>query len=964
MITPPWVLDSIALQHIAELPEDQKEYGWATFRHYYYNSYKVPCVATFLIWGLFLSLILVSGLSTFIEHFFPRLHHGLSRKAAWWRGNISEHPLVSQKHSQVVTCGKGCFAWLTFHLPLRLEAIILVAMVALNIVPLVSFYSLYVGHNTYFTGTDAISRRSQILRHLANRCAMLGIGQLPMLILLASKRTPVAILSQLPMNTMMLFHRWIARTCYVHIVIHTLGNALIFHYSIGFVESLKILPVQLGIVAIVMLSGLVFLSLRTLRKRHYEVFVFLHISMALLMIVFTYLHIKYLHQGRLALQIFVIELTAIFWAFDRTVRLLGRIAMSLSWRYADGAGAMRKAELTSYGNGAYTRMRIQVPVSRLRLPNDASSSSLASYIDFEDETKQRLGSISRSLGDSSLLGFAKIGAGDDVRITIPRLQWVGEHPFSVFAVGRCKTGNPDMGYIDLVIQRQAGLTQKLSKLADKLSKPTVVSDRGPSDAYLQRAVRQKGKRVKVAIDGPFGRSPSLEGVRHAVLIAGGIAITFCYPLFVKAARGEFSGLETCKLVWIVRNEAILDVLRDSLPELLDEVRKRGGSRCRLSIDIYVTTRSKASASQPSDVVVVDRRGRLPSRLEPTWESAPPSTLHSSPSSVTLNYGGESWSTACPKRDMSKPQVWDGVRYKRHYDLDLMPTLSNNQSIYQQPPQAAYMQDDIYRTTSSTSSINSPVSFENKFSPSSSQVSLHRIGKDVLEQTLDSTASWQPPSAYKSSRWSPPQSLASTYSARHPSDGQMSLFLGQNHGLDTGREEPEEVLLNYHAQSEAGDGSETPYSGYAESVSSSQYTGYRINPGGNMSTRELQLQSTRSNHSSASSVYSILRPDSPPSADGPPKYLSQQEELSRRLLLSQDVLAETRGGIVEIRRFQGRPSSMAAVHGHITKHGESVAGRTIFATCGPAPMCDSVRAEVVALLKKGADVALVEDCFNW
>lgn len=173
-------------------------------------------------------------------------------------------------------------------------------MVALNIVPLVSFYSLYVGHNTYFTGPDAVSRRSQILRHLANRCAMLGIGQLPMLILLASKRTPVAILSQLSMNTMMLFHRWIARTCYVHIVIHTLGNALIFHYSIGFVESLKSLPVQLGIVAIVMLSGLVFLSLRTLRKKHYEVFVFLHISMALLMIVFTYLHIKYLHQGRVS----------------------------------------------------------------------------------------------------------------------------------------------------------------------------------------------------------------------------------------------------------------------------------------------------------------------------------------------------------------------------------------------------------------------------------------------------------------------------------------------------------------------------------------------------------------------------------------------------------------------------------------------------------------------------------------
>lgn len=256
--------------------------------------------SSFLIWGLFLALALASGMSAFVERFFPRSHHSLSKKAAWWRGNLSEHPLVSEKHSQTVACGKGCLSWLTFHLPLRLEAILLVAMVALNIVPLVAFYSLYVGHNTYFTGTDSVSRRDQILRHLANRCAMLGIGQLPMLILLASKRTPVALLSQLSMNTMMLFHRWIARMCYLHIVVHTVMNILIFHFSATIAKGFSRIAVQFGLIAIIMLFGLVFLSLRTLRKKHYEVFVFVHISMAVLLILFTYLHIKFLHQGRVS----------------------------------------------------------------------------------------------------------------------------------------------------------------------------------------------------------------------------------------------------------------------------------------------------------------------------------------------------------------------------------------------------------------------------------------------------------------------------------------------------------------------------------------------------------------------------------------------------------------------------------------------------------------------------------------
>lgn len=251
-----------------------------------------------LIWACFLTLGLLSGLNAFIKHFLPRQHHAITRRAGWWRANVSEHPLVSEKHSRTVACGKGRLRWLTFHLPLRLEAALLVIMLALNIVPLCTFYSLYVGHNTYFVGTDSISRRSQILRHLANRCATLGIGQLPMLILLASKRTPVALLSQLLTNTMMLFHRWIARMCYLHVIVHILCNALIFHFSIGFTESLKQPPVQVGIAATVMLSGLVFLSLRTLRKKHYEVFVFLHISMAVSMLICVYLHIKLLHQGR------------------------------------------------------------------------------------------------------------------------------------------------------------------------------------------------------------------------------------------------------------------------------------------------------------------------------------------------------------------------------------------------------------------------------------------------------------------------------------------------------------------------------------------------------------------------------------------------------------------------------------------------------------------------------------------
>ncbi|TKY85290.1 hypothetical protein EX895_006370 [Sporisorium graminicola] len=946
MIRPPWVLDSYALQHIASLPPDQTEYGWATFRHYYYNSYKVPCVATFLIWGLFLALCLSSGLAAFVERFLPRLHRAIAKRTTWWRGHISEHPLLSQTHSHTVSCGTGRLSWLTLHLPLRLEAIILAAMVTFNIVPLFAFYSLYVGHNTYFTGTDFVSRRSQILRHMANRCAMLGIAQLPMLILLASKRTPVALLSQLSMNTMILFHRWIARMCYLHIVVHTLGNFLIFYFGTGVSKGLKVPAVQWGIAAIVMLSGLVFLSLRTLRNKHYEVFVFLHISMAVLMIVFTYLHIKLLHQGRLELQIFVIEMTAAFYAFDRIIRILGRIIMSLSWRYADGAGATRKAELTSYGGGAYTRLRIQVPISRLRLPPASSPSSSSSYVDLESDDKH---SVAESLRSNSVLGVARIGAGDDVRITIPKLQWVGDHPFSVFAVGRCKSGNPDLGYVDLVIQRQTGVTQKLSKLGQELSLTTINDERRPCDGYLRQAVRTKGKRVRVVIDGPFGRSPSLEGAQHAVLVAGGIAITFCYPLLVKAARGEFRSLESCKLVWLVRNESILDVLRDSLSEVLDELRHRRGSRCALSIDIYVTSKAESpSSSTLSELLTDEKKRRLPSRLEPTWNATSGwTTERSSSSSATLVNSAQSSAASSVKHGHAKPQVWDGIGYRQHNELDVMPTLSKGSSLHhQQLPR-----------------------FHNRFTPNISQTNISQITLDAPQSSLDDLSPSSTSLAFKRSARQLQQALPSTYSTHDissvPVDRPWQVH-GQRH------KKPEEGLfLDGRSYRAANDGANTPRSLYSDLPSRSPYRTYHLDSStssSSVSLNQLHPFYSKSSYSSVDSVYSILQSEYSPSS-----YLlatrasSGKDEHPDGRFVSKDVLAETRGNaLIEIRRFRGRPTTLAAVHRHITQQAdrEEDLGRIVFATCGPARMCDSVRAEVVSLLKKGVDAALVEDCFNW
>lgn len=227
------------------------------------------------------------------------------------------------------------------------------------------------------------------------------------------------------------------------------------------------------------------------------------------------------------------ELAAAFWVFDRVIRWAARIYLSFSFGSRSTVSSRKgvaiiecaSAQIQAYGVDAdYTRLRIAVPASKLR---------------FADQQP------------SLIRGVA---AGDDVRITIPRLQWVGEHPFTVFATGTSKD-DPSQGNIDLLIKTGGGLTRKLAHHAVNSSK----TNGEDKDIEMVDASADQPS-IAVLIEGPFGTAPEIgESTTELVLVAGGIGITFCWPLFVAAFRSclsavDKSSLTSCKLVWIVRHE--------------------------------------------------------------------------------------------------------------------------------------------------------------------------------------------------------------------------------------------------------------------------------------------------------------------------------------------------------------------------------------------------------------------------
>lgn len=221
------------------------------------------------MYALFVVLILTASVNNLLARSCPSLHFQLKRRSRVVRAYFWEHPLVRRRHATVASFSK--MQWLSLQLPLRGEAAVILILCLINFIPLVAFYDLFIGdRNVFYPGPT--SKRDQICRHLADRTGILGNAQLPLLILMASKRTPLAIVSGLGMNRLMLYHRWISRWFWIHILIHTLAYTAIYMRGEGGVAvMLKDTYIRWGVVALAMAFGLVFLSLRALRQRFYEV---------------------------------------------------------------------------------------------------------------------------------------------------------------------------------------------------------------------------------------------------------------------------------------------------------------------------------------------------------------------------------------------------------------------------------------------------------------------------------------------------------------------------------------------------------------------------------------------------------------------------------------------------------------------------------------------------------------------
>lgn len=108
------------------------------------------------------------------------------------------------------------------------------------------------------------------LRSLADRTAIMATGLLPLVIVTATRRTLPSV-SGIDFGNAMLYHRWLARFCGVHALIHSVAWTVDQSIEGLLAEAYADPYWNWGCASTAMFIALIFLSIRQLRVKAYEV---------------------------------------------------------------------------------------------------------------------------------------------------------------------------------------------------------------------------------------------------------------------------------------------------------------------------------------------------------------------------------------------------------------------------------------------------------------------------------------------------------------------------------------------------------------------------------------------------------------------------------------------------------------------------------------------------------------------
>ena len=205
--------------------------------------------------------------------------------------------------------------WLLGNAPTIGQALYIFIFFALNVV------LTTVGYESAQPHPWGYDKRGEILAYAGYRTGNIAFAFLPLVILFSGRNNILLWITNWSHSTYLLLHRWIARIFVIQTILHSVFLLAAYNqsgiYSVNYLE-----PYWLwGIVGTVFACAIPIFSILWIRRLAYELFLILHIVMAVFVIVGSWYHLYYRFGLPGSYEYWLYAACGV-WFFDRLVRLL------------------------------------------------------------------------------------------------------------------------------------------------------------------------------------------------------------------------------------------------------------------------------------------------------------------------------------------------------------------------------------------------------------------------------------------------------------------------------------------------------------------------------------------------------------------------------------------------------------------------------------------------------------------
>jgi hypothetical protein len=445
----------------------------------------------------------------------PRDKQNYFRVAQWsWMPFIKKHilyaPLWSKRHNREIKLSSAINVGT---LPSRFHFIVLLAYVGSNIV-----------HMFLVDWTQ--KNKFALCAEIRGRSGTLALVNMVPLIILAGRNNPLIGLLQISFDTYNLLHRWMGKLVVVETVIHALAWSVPVIADVGWAGFWSKMFggwfYGSGWVGTFAMVVLIMTALSPVRHAFYETFLNIHILMAIIAFVCTWIHCATAHVAGGLPQLPWIIAICVLWGADRLARILRLV-------FANWSGRGYTYAVCEPMPGEVTRVTMHLP----------------RHVNVKPGTHAYVRFWGVNRWESHPFSIAWVDHNDSTRSSLPTAE---KDPLIAFDKSGTSTA------VSFLIGAQTGMTRKLYN---------TVRD---SCKHGQTAVK-----LRAAMEGPYAGHHSLDSYGHAVLFAGATGITHQLSYLRHILHGYNDGTVATRrltLVWIVREYESLEWVRPYMDTLL------------------------------------------------------------------------------------------------------------------------------------------------------------------------------------------------------------------------------------------------------------------------------------------------------------------------------------------------------------------------------------------------------------